>query len=269
MAESKRVTSSTTEAADEGNGWIVFRRLQPELNGLSASTLLDLAAGLPGWSRYVRDTGISGGIVLLVAEICCAGEDAARSGTAIDRWLAQLDSEDAPAESPREDAIEGVLSQSGLAFVRRDASWAAPAPAGLPTEIVVSPLADGVRVEAMLAAWDEVSAPSRDALAEFLLAAQRGLRCARAELGSQLARVTALVRTESLDPDLLHGLRGVSAGARALAREASMLLSPEAAGLYQELRARPARGPDSGRAWGDEIAGVIDPVRSVPSFPQV
>jgi hypothetical protein len=114
----------------------------------------------------------------------------------------------------------------------------------------------------MLAAWDDVSALSRDALAEFLLAAHGGLRCARCELGSQSASVTALVRTEDLDPDLLHGLRGVLAGIRLLAREASMLLSPEAAGIYQELVARSARG-------GDEIAGVIDPVRSVPSFHQV
>src|SRR5262249_23520689 len=159
-------------------------------------------------------------------------------GGAVDCWLARFESGDKPAESPREDAIEAVLSQSGLAFVRREASWAAPAPAGLPGELVVRQHADGARGAAMLTPWGELSALRRDALAEFLMAAQGGLRCARCELGSQSARVTALVRTEDLDPDLLHGLRGVLAGTRLLAREASMLLSPQAAGIYHEVLTR-------------------------------
>ena len=50
----------------------------------------------------------------------------------------------------------------------------APAPAGLPGGLVVNPVGDGVRVEAVLAAWDEISWESSEALAEFLLAKQLG-----------------------------------------------------------------------------------------------
>jgi hypothetical protein len=189
----------------------------------------------------------------MVGELCRDRDDEPLDDRAVHSRLDRLDAGDSPGGPPSQEAVEDVLNESGLGFVRRASCWAAPAPSGLAGELAVHTVGDGTRVEAVLAAWDEISPESAEALAEFLLAAQAGLRCARCELGSQSAKASVRIRTEDLGRHLIHGLRGVAVAARLLAREASAILVPQAARIYLELRA--ARPP--GRA---AIGRVVDPV---------
>jgi hypothetical protein len=131
-------------------------------------------------------------------------------------------------------------------------------------EILVLPELGGVKIEATLASWDAVSAKSALALAEFLVTAQCGLRCARSELGAQRATVVCQIRTEDFDFHLVHGVRGVAAGARTLAREARALLVPELANIYLEVLARPGQGRPAIAAV-DDRAGAIPWSQSFPS----
>ncbi len=107
----------------------------------------------------------------------------------------------------------------------------------------MSPVPGGTRATAVLADWDEIAPVCRDALAEFLLAAQAGLRCARCELDERRASLVAFVATASLEVDLTHALLGVAAGCDLLAREATALLRPEIAEIYRTCRRMPSKGP--------------------------
>jgi hypothetical protein len=215
----------------------------PALRNRSAKDLLDLGAGLPGSFRYARDPRPSLGAVLLVGELRRDGDDGPPEDQAVLSWLGRLGAGDPPGGPPSEEALEDALNESGLGFLRRDSSWIAAALPGLTGGLAVSRVGDGARVEAVLATWDEIAPECAEALAEFLLAAQAGLRCARCELGTHAARAVAQVRTEDLGRHLIHSLRGVAVAARLLAREASALLVPQAAHIYLELRTRPASGP--------------------------
>jgi hypothetical protein len=162
------------------------------------------------------------------------------------------------------DVVEDILTQSGLAYVRRDSAWAVAPAAGLPREILVQPHPGGVKVEAILTTWDTITSESNEALAEFLVTAEARLRWARCELSAHSAHVICQIRTEDLDLHLMHGLRGVAAAAQMLAREASALLVPELAHIYLELIVQPVRGRTAiGQV--DDRAGVIRPSHSVPS----
>src|SRR5262249_35928943 len=160
---------------------------------------------LPGNFRYVPD--LDGGVTLLGEVRSLAG--GATLDDAQERLARLLDGAPAGGE-PAAEALEAGLEASGLAWARRDKAWAGAADDRLPRELHVGATPAGVRVEAVLAEWDEVGAAEREALALFLATAQAGLRGARCELGGQSARVAAVVEAAHVDTDLTHALLAVA-----------------------------------------------------------
>jgi hypothetical protein len=239
---------TTTEYAVEGNGWVVVERLMPCLKGQPARALLALSAGLPGAFRYVRKQTPAGDLVRLLGEIPSDPGAVRVDGRVLDEWLRRAGDESSASSLPAEDAVEDILNEGNLTSSRRGASWAiAPLP-GFARELGVELVPGGVRIEAILASWDEINPDSAHALEEFLLTSQSILKCARCELGSHRACVVSPIRTEDLRLQLMHGLLGVAAATRLLAREASALLAPEIAQVYLELMTIPATRPGDVRS---------------------
>jgi hypothetical protein len=228
-----RPRGTTFEA--EGGGWLVLRRPQPALHGATPADLLARGRELPGNFRFVRDQ--DGGVSLLGEVRSLA--DGATLEDAEERLLGLLDGPPAGGE-PAAETVEGALEASGLAWARREKGWAVPANDRLPRELHVGLTPAGVRVEAVLAEWDEIGPAEREALALFLTTAQAGLRGARCELDATSARVATLVEAAHVDGDLPRALPAVAVACRQLARPAAALLTPEAAAAFLEFQKSPA-----------------------------
>ena len=86
-------------------------------------------------------------------------------------------------QMPDEDSVEAALDASGQTWVRRDDSWAVPIFPGLPRELIIRRVPGGVSVTATLVEWEPegLEPVSGEALAEFVIQAQPGLRFARSE----------------------------------------------------------------------------------------
>jgi hypothetical protein len=216
----------------EGGGWLVIRQDRPELSGRTSAELLALTRDLPGNLRYTPGPNR----VQVLGELPGRGgelgldEGEARLG----RWL-----DGPPSDSrvtPADEVVEAVLETSGLAWSRRERGWAVPAAENCPRELRISAEPGVVRVEAVLADWDEIGGVEAEALARFLYLAQPGLRCARCELHERQARISSVIEAEHLETELVHGLRGVAAGCRLLARETTALLVPEMARALLEFQ---------------------------------
>jgi hypothetical protein len=256
MRARKSQLSAKTEIAVETQGLAVVRQRTPNLDRQPARALLSLVIGLGGSFRYVREPESCGIAVVLLGEIPCPVDAASLDQAAVERWLGRQDGGDIAQRMPPEDVLDDLLTQSGFTFARRDSAWVIAAAKGLRREIVVEPAQGGVKVEANLTAWDAITDRSSLALAEFLVSAQAGLRCARCELGSHSARAVCRIRTEDLSLHLMHGIRGVAAAAEMLAREAGALLDPELAHIYLDMSARPDWGPTT-IAQVDDRAGLF------------
>jgi hypothetical protein len=188
---------------------------------------------LPGNLRYAA--GPSG--VQLLGELPGrGGELGLEEGEArLGRWLDDMPSDN--RLTPAEEVVEAVLETSGFAWSRRERGWAVPAAENCPRELRIGSEPGRVRVEAVLADWDEIGNVEAEALARFLYLAQAGLRFARCELHGRQARISSAIEAEYLETDLPHGLRGVAAGCRLLARETTALLVPEMARALLEFQA--------------------------------
>jgi hypothetical protein len=217
----------------EGGGWLVVRQDRPELAARPPAELLALTCDLPGNLRYVPGPD---GVQVLGELPGRAGELGLDEGEArLGRWL-----DGRPGDNrltPADEVVEAVLETAGLAWSRRERGWAVPAAEGSPRELRISAEPGWVRVEAVLADWDEIGRVEAEALARFLYLAQTGLRFARCELHERQARIGSLIEADYLDNDLLHGLRGVAAGCRLLARETAALLVPEMAAALLDFHA--------------------------------
>jgi hypothetical protein len=231
--ELTRPRGTTFEA--EGGGWLVLRRPQPSLRGATPAEWLARGQELPGNFRYVADH--QGGVLLLGEVRSLAG------GATLDdtegRLTRLLDGPPAEGE-PVAEALEAALEASGLAWARREKSWAVPANDRLPRELHVGAGSGGVRVDAVLAEWDEIGPAEHEALALFLATAQAGLRGARCQLDGQSARVAALVEADHVDTDLGHALQAVAVACRLLARPATALLTTQVAAAFLEFHKPPA-----------------------------
>jgi hypothetical protein len=138
--------------------------------------------------------------------------------------------------NPVEDeVVESALDGSGFAWKRRESGWVIPASSQLAREIQITRVDEGVRVEAVLVAWDEIGSVEQQALAMFLDRAQRGLRFVRCQMDERQARVTAPVPAAELETGLAHAVGAVAAGVRLLTREAGTLLLPEAARVFLQF----------------------------------
>ena len=220
----------------EGGGWLVLRRPQPDLRGATPAELLARGQELPGNFRYVPDRD---GAVHLLGEVRSLA-DGATLDEAQERLAWLLDGALAGGE-PAAEFLEAALEGSGLAWARREKGWAVPANDRLPRELHLGIIPGGVRVEAVLAEWDELGPAEREALALFLATAQAGLRGARCELNGQSARIAALVEAAHIDTGLGHALLAVAVACRQLARPAAALLAPDVAAAFLEYHKPPAR----------------------------
>ena len=104
------------------------------------------------------------------------------------------------------------MDASGFTWSRRASSWAVTVRDRQPREVLVIAVPGGARAAAVLADWDEIAPICRDALAEFLVAAQAGLRFARCEMDERRVGIIGFAAAPSLDADLVHALLGVTTG---------------------------------------------------------
>lgn len=216
----------------EGGGWLVARVAVPDAAGKSPAELLENVRSLPGNLRYVP----AGREVLLLGEVrnLCGSSTVEQSRRRLAGWLhgTTLTDEVTP------ESLEAALEGSGFAWARRDHGWAVPASDSTPREVSVSIAPGGVRLEAVLADWDEPSEPCLAAIASFLLAAHESIRAVRCHIDGSRAVVIARAESAHLEADVLHGLQGIATACRLLAREAAALLAPEVARAYLDFRAR-------------------------------
>jgi hypothetical protein len=218
----------------EGGGWLTLRRRATGLGKLTAAELLGLAARSPGNVRYATDADGP----YLIEEV--RSQDGLTPTTAGGLFFGLLDcDEDTGAEPASDEAIEAALDGGGFSWAKRASSWAVVVTARLPREVLVGPAPGGALVAATLAEWDEIAPACSEALAQFLVAAQAGLRFARCEKDDRRARIVGFAGAASLDADLVHALLGVAAGCDLLAREAEALLRPEVAETYLNCRRMP------------------------------
>jgi hypothetical protein len=220
----------------EGGGWVALRCAVPELADRTPTELLEAARSLPGNLRYV-----SAGAVELLGEFRCVCNSATfdEARRRLHAWRDGVTSD----EPITAEALEAALESSGFGWARREQGWAVPAGEALAREIAVHAEPGGVRLEAVLADWDEIDDVSRTGLAAFLLAAQANLRGVRCHLEGGRALVVVRAEADHLETDIPSGLHAITTACRLLAREAAALLSPATARAYLAYREiRAARG---------------------------
>ena len=126
--------------------------------------------------------------------------------------------------------VEDVLAEMGLPWKRREGGWVVPASAHRPREVMLSTSPEGLRVEAELCSWDTLGESEHRALSIVLEKASACQRFARCAVGAARATVAATLPAQAVEAGLRTAIGGVLVGSRALAREASALLTPNIAG---------------------------------------
>ncbi len=134
-----------------------------------------------------------------------------------------------------EEAVEAALEATGWPWTKRGEVWAISAHAGLSREVLIRPVAEGVRVEAVLVEWE--SGEEAEAVAQLLGRAQDDLREVRCEREGSVARLAADVPAGQIDEGLPRTVKRVAVALRLLAREAAALLNAEAARAYLAFHA--------------------------------
>jgi hypothetical protein len=131
-----------------------------------------------------------------------------------------------------DELVEEALEASGFPWKRREPAWVVPPGAAVAREVRVTAEGAAVRIEAVLALWDEIGEAEGLALARLLSRAGRSLRFARCELSEGEARVVAGVAAEDVEAKLGDALGAVAAGTHLLAHEVEALLTPEVARAF-------------------------------------
>jgi hypothetical protein len=129
------------------------------------------------------------------------------------------------------DEIEMILDGTGLAWTRREDSWAVPAD-GVARELRISRTEVGVSVDAVLIEWDEAAPEGLEALSRFLDATRPDLRGAYCGLEETRAMISAAVDRATLETGIPEAIQAASFGCRFLTRAAIALLTPELARKY-------------------------------------
>jgi hypothetical protein len=131
--------------------------------------------------------------------------------------------------------IESALDATSLPWVRREAVWTIPLTASLARELLLRRVPHGVRVEGVLAEWDEAGARELEALRLFLRRAEPSLHFAHCAVDGKRAVVFVETSASDLETSLPQCIGGVAAACRLLAREAAALLAPELAAAYLDV----------------------------------
>jgi hypothetical protein len=217
----------------EAGGWLRLSQPMPGLDKTAPDELLKLADALAGNLRYA----LQGDHVCLVGEI-----RAPDVGLFYEQACARLRRRllAPPGGTPVDGSlVEAVLAGSGLPWSKRDASWVIPATSGRPQEIRVSLSDQGVRVEAVLSSWTQISTAGRQAVAEFLCRSQFGFRFCRAAMDATSARIVSSVEDlEFAEAELLDAVGSVEVACHLLAHEPLALLNDELAEAYAAMPKR-------------------------------
>jgi hypothetical protein len=209
------------------SGWLHRRERLPDRDGASPHLLLEETARLPGTFRLA----LVGGCVELLGEAC---EGPCPSTTI--------------GEEVTEEVVAGALESAGLPHKRREPGWVIPPGSQRLREVVLTPLAGGLRIESVLGSWDEVGPAEREAMARLLCRAQAQLRFARCELNDEQAVVAARLTAREIETGLPHAAAAILAAARLLSREVGALLLPEVAeGYMRFISSRAEKQPAAGR----------------------
>jgi len=208
-------------------GWLHRREPTPERDGASPQLLLEETARLPGTFRLA----LVGGCVELLGET----PEAPFPAKPVE-------------EAVVEEEVVGALEDCGLPYKRRELGWVVPPGGQRSVEVVLTPREGGLRIESVLAGWDEIGGAQREALARLLCRAQGQLRFARCELNEARAVVAANLRAGEIETGSAHAVAAVLAAARLLGREASALLLAEVAEGYEAFFASEAeKRPEANR----------------------
>jgi hypothetical protein len=154
------------------------------------------------------------------------------------------------SEQPRsaeieEGLVESVLEDASLPCRRCELGWVIPVGGRRSCEVALVPTPGGLRVEAVLASWDDLGALERQALEHFLGRATMDLRLARCELRDRQAVVAVDLAAGDVEVNLPHAVGAVLTAGRLLAREVGALLRAEVAERYLRFF-----------ALGSEMAGA-------------
>jgi hypothetical protein len=145
------------------------------------------------------------------------------------------------------DAVESALECAGLPFKTREQGWIVPAGGQRPSEVSIIPNREGLRLECVLAEWDEIGAAPWQALSHFLSQAQTGLRIICCELREHQAAMIAQLDAGEIEARLPAALGAVLAASRMLTREAAALLIAEVADGYLRFHGAPCEMPEDNK----------------------
>jgi hypothetical protein len=141
------------------------------------------------------------------------------------------------------ETVEAGLDGLGVPWKRRKSGWHVPVGPRWPCEVSLAAFANTLRVEAVLASWDDCS--DVEAAALELLLKRVGADCpgVRFERGERQAIAWAELPEGFSERAVLETVCRVAAGARLLSREVSALLTPEVAERYLRFFGAPGEMP--------------------------
>jgi hypothetical protein len=122
--------------------------------------------------------------------------------------------------------IDEVLFEMGLPAQRRGDGWVIPASGYAPCELVLARTGEELRVEALLADWDQIAGAAEQALTMFLRRAARELKYATCEVRDRGAMLVARMAVRDVEVQLAPLVGRLLAASRALLWEAAALLRP-------------------------------------------
>ena len=130
------------------------------------------------------------------------------------------------------EVVESALDGLGVPWKRRETDWLVTAGPRWPYPVALTANGTRLRIEAVLASWDELGARERAALGLLLGRAEGGLPGVRFGLGEREAMAWTDLADDASERAVTEAVARVATGARLLAREAGALLSPGVAETY-------------------------------------
>src|SRR5262245_56886585 len=122
--------------------------------------------------------------------------------------------------------IDRVLFEMGLPAERRGDGWVVPPSESVPCELVLTRTGEQLRVEALLADWEQIAGAAEQALTMFLRRAARELKYATCEVRDRGAMLVARMAVRDVEVQLAPLVGRLLCASRALIWEATALLRP-------------------------------------------